>query len=96
MSMSTHVEGLRDPESKKHQSMIAAVAALDNAGVRDWPDALSKYFVDGHPGDDTMAGCVVDIDGCVEESTTEGCDHRVVDIRNLPDGVTHIRFSNCY
>ena len=95
--MSTHIAGLRDPGSDEHQKMLAAAKALRDADIKERPKALAKYFGYKEPESDPMAGCEVDIQSHVHEChEREGCDDWMVDLRTLPIGITHIRFTNSY
>jgi len=95
MSQSTSIQGLRDPESKEHKANIAAVKALDNADIYKLPPKLAKYFDRHETGEvlhDETIGLCVDISDHVTELDIEMTDGSMVDIRNLPEGVTHIKF----
>jgi hypothetical protein len=97
MSMSTHIVGLRDPDSEHHQKMLAAVKAIEKAGLKfEEIEELADYFGHDHPSSDPMAGCTVDIDGCIEPDSRDSQNDWIVDLSTLPDGVTHIRFTNSY
>ena len=101
MSMSTYVEGLRDPDSDRHRAMVAAAKALYNAGIYELPKELKEYFKGYYETSevvgDEFSGLEVDIKNAVEEtSEREMCNDWIVDLRKLPEGVTHIRFTNSY
>lgn len=101
MGMSTHIAGIRDPDSKEHNKMINAARALYDVGIYDLPKELKEYFKDYYETseivDDDYAGLEVDIKDAVKKSSgREACDEWVVDLRKLPKGVTHIRFTNSY
>lgn len=95
MSQSTSILGLRDPKSKEHTANLTAAKALDDAGIYDLPPKLAKYFDRSETGeilyDDTI-GLDVDISEHIIELDIEMTDGSMVDIRNLPEGVTHIKF----
>lgn len=97
MSMSTHIRGLRSPDSPEHQKMVAAAIALGEAGIEQLPEVMRKYFGCYEAGEvkyDPSSGCAVDIE--VVESNPEMQNVFTVDVRTLPEGVTHIQFTNSY
>lgn len=100
MSMNTRIIGLRNPEGAQHQKMLTAAEALYNAGIHELPQQLKDYFdviETGEVVSDPMSGCAVDLDGCFSRGEgRESCDDWIVDLKTLPEGVTHIRFTNSY
>ena len=98
MSMSTDIIGLRNPDGPEHQRKVRAATALYEADILDLPASLKEYFglyETGEVVSDPTAGCSIDIK-VDEESSQEGCVGYTVDVRSLPPGVTHIRFTNSW
>lgn len=91
MGMSSHVIGIRAPDSK-WQRMKAIWDACDLAEV-NVPDEVLDYFEGEEPN---PLGVEVELNGCVNGVDEEGQDGFVVDLSKLPKDITHIKFYNLY
>lgn len=99
MGMNAYVVGLRDINGERHKAMVAAAKALFEVGIHDFPVELKEYFRGYYETSEIVhnpyAGCEVDIP-VLESCDRDGCDDYIVEIANLPEGVTHIRFTISY
>lgn len=93
MSMSTHVIGIR-PATAEYKKKVAAYEACQAAGVAI-PRELEEYFNGESPNPDGMEVEIEDTDAVDEynDDSQQGFD---VNIKELPKGVTIIRFYNAY
>ncbi len=92
--MSTHVIGLRPP-TENYKKKLAAWQACMAADVEP-PQELRDYFNDERePNPDGMEVAIEDTDAVTkyDGDMEQGFD---VDISELPEGVTIIRFYNSY
>lgn len=93
MSMSTHIVGFR-PADDKWRKMKAVYDACQDAGTQV-PDSVIRFF-DYAPPDE--AGVEVDIEktDAVTEWRGDMREGFEVDLTQLPEGITVIRFYNSY
>lgn len=93
MSMSTHLKGFR-PIDDRWRAMKTAWDAC-KAISADPPQAVSDFFGDEEPDE---GGIAIDLERspCVSQWSREMEDGYVVDLRRLPEGITHLRFYNSF
>lgn len=91
MGMSIHIAFLRK-DDKQHKKMVAALKACTDVGV-PVPDQVDEYF--GGSTDPDVA-----LELRVPEQDYEWADHYrrgyEIDINNLPQGVSKVRFYVSY
>lgn len=91
--MSTHVVGIRTP-TPEHQRMVAAWRANEAAGVEQ-PAKLFTYF--NHEAPDQEGSLLVEIPKSAQKPYQgDSSAGIVVDLTNLPGGVTALRFYNSW
>ena len=90
--MSTHIVGIREPDAE-WERMKAVVDACRVAKI-DVPDNVWKFFNYQEPDED---GIVVDLEELAEE-WSDGCSSGgyQINISDLPDNITSIRFFNSW
>lgn len=99
MGMSTYIQGFRDPSSQKHKAMVAAVMALYDAEIYELPHELDRYFGGLDIEEvvrDEFAGLEVDIESAISRGDREMRDDYIIELQKIPEGVTHLRFTNSY
>ena len=88
-----HIEATGEP-GDKHQKMYEVWLSCRAADI-DVPNEVDKYFQWDTPNPN---GLKVDIEEheCCTEINEDSCMGFDVDLRKLPEGITHIRFYNSY
>jgi len=106
MGMSTHLVLLRDPDTEKHNRMIAAVQALRVAGVSILPVELQEYFGCYEVGEVSEDGCL-EVGSCsILDKKEKFSGIRVfrvkhkegfeIKLKDVPEGVDIIRVYNSH
>ena len=91
MSMSTHIEGFRPPDDRWYQ-MQAIYDACTKAGI-EIPEEVKSFF-SGEPPD--PAGIRVDLMLYRRQYTAEGSVGFELNVADIPEHVTVIRFYNSW
>ena len=93
MGMSTHIIAIGEP-GDKHSKMFAAYEACSAAGL-DVPKEVNEYFNWDSPNE---KGLEIDIEehGCCTEFSEDSRHVFEIDLKSLPEGITHIRFFNSH
>lgn len=87
MGMSTYAKAIIVPDEKYHK-MYAVWEACDNAGI-DPPEEVSDFFNYEPPNPNGME---VDIDAEKSSDSDRCADYYDVNIDDLPEGTTVVRF----
>lgn len=92
MGMSTYVVGFR-PADKKWEEMLAIWNMCKKAKVAI-PDEVVDFFDDCDPNG--KPGLEIEIEGALEEYTSDYQNGFTLDVTKLPKDVRYVRFINSY
>lgn len=95
MSMSTHVKGFipgTDPTYQKHKKVLVA---CHEAGIEKLPIETADYFDSAFP-DLCLLDEKLEVEIAVNEVHENGSAHYEVYLKDIPQGVEKIRFTNSW
>lgn len=94
MSISRHVQGVRDLDAK-FQDMMDVKLACDKAGI-DYPEAICEYFEYPAESENYLRKekCCVPV--TYTEGTDDGEDIIMVKIEDIPEDVNRLLFITSY